>query len=100
LFTDERTDEDMPCWTPDSQFVVFTRQMALATHPNRRDLWAVRVSDGKAFALTQCSPDRWAMAPCVTRDGAAVVFALRRHDHSVLCRLTVNWRAPQAVSIP
>ncbi|MFA0759823.1 MAG: hypothetical protein KEFWMYNX_002161 [Candidatus Fervidibacter sp.] len=100
LFVDEETDEDMPCWTLDGKFVIFTRQKALVTHPERRDLWAVRVADGKAFRLTECQSNWWAMAPCVTPDGKAVVFALRRHDHSVLCRLLVNWADLRSVPLP
>ncbi|MFN4179856.1 MAG: hypothetical protein ACK4I8_06055 [Armatimonadota bacterium] len=91
LFEDESTDEDMPCWTPDGKFVVFTRQIALAAGPQRRDLWAVRVSDKKAFQLTECQKDWWAIAPCVSPDGKTVVFALRRGDHAVICRIFVNW---------
>ena len=100
LFVDEETDEDMPCWTPDGKFVVFTRQRALVTRPERRDLWAVRVADRKAFPLTECQSNYWAMAPCVTADGKAVIFALRRHDHAILCRLTVKWSAPQVQPVP
>lgn len=91
LFEDEKTDEDMPCWTPDGKFVVFTRQIALAAGPQRRDLWAVRVSDGKAFQLTECQKGWWAIAPCVSHHGKTVVFALRRSDHSVICRIFVDW---------
>lgn len=99
LFSDEHTDEDMPCWTPDGKFVVFTRQQALVTRPERRDLWAVRVADGKAFRLTNCPSGWWAMAPCVTPDGKALIFALRRRDHSVLCRLLMNWEDLRSVSL-
>ncbi|MFN3420620.1 MAG: hypothetical protein ACK40X_02690 [Armatimonadota bacterium] len=96
LFEDESTDEDMPCWTPDGKFVVFTRQVALAAGPQRRDLWAIRVSDKKVFQLTDCQKDWWAIAPCVSPDGKAVVFALRRGDHSVICRISVNWNEIKA----
>ncbi|MCS7186110.1 MAG: hypothetical protein N3B10_01655 [Armatimonadetes bacterium] len=91
IFEDENTDEDMPCWTPDGKFVVFTRQIALAARPEQRDLWAVRVSDKKAFQLTECRRNWWAISPCVSPDGKAVIFALRRDDHSVICRIFVNW---------
>lgn len=91
LFEEESTDEDTPCWTPDGKFVVFTRQIALAAGPQRRDLWAVRVSDKKAFQLTECPEDWWAISPCVSPDGKAVIFALRRVDHAVICRIFVDW---------
>lgn len=92
LFVDEKTDEDMPCWSPDGKFVIFTRQTALVKQPDRRDLWAVRVADKKAFRLTECPPEWWAMAPCVQPDGKGIIFALRRKDHSILCRLWVDWK--------
>lgn len=91
IFEDEKTDEDMPCWTPDGKFIVFTRQIALAAGPERRDLWAVRVSDKEAFQLTNCQRKWWAITPCVSPDGKFVIFALRRSDHSVICRIFVDW---------
>ncbi len=96
LFEDESTDEDMPCWTPDGKFVIFTRQIALAAGPERRDLWAVRVSDKKAFQLTECPKGWWAITPCVSPDGKTVIFALRRVDHSVICRIPVDWNEIKA----
>ncbi|MCS7266161.1 MAG: hypothetical protein NZ805_15175 [Armatimonadetes bacterium] len=91
IFEDESTDEDMPCWTPDGKFIVFTRQIALAAGPERRDLWAVRVYDKKAFQLTNCQRNWWVITPCVSPDGKFVIFALRRSDHSVICRISIDW---------
>ncbi|MCS7191678.1 MAG: hypothetical protein NZ937_01680 [Armatimonadetes bacterium] len=91
IFEDEGTDEDMPCWTPDGKFLIFTRQTSLAKGPEQRDLWVVRVSDKKAFQLTECQKDWWAISPCVSNDSKSVIFALRRSDHSVICRIFVDW---------
>lgn len=91
LFEDERTDEDMPCWTVDGKFVVFSRQNALASGPKKRDLWAVKLADKTAFQLTECPQNWWAMTPSASPDGKSLVFALRRSDHSVICRIFVDW---------
>ncbi len=99
LWQTPETDEDAPCWTPTGQFIVFTRQKSLATGPTSRDLWALRLSDRKTFRLTKCPPGYWAMEPSVQPDGKAIVFALRRRDHSVICRLWVDWANPQPAPV-
>ncbi|MER3501283.1 MAG: hypothetical protein C4295_07375 [Candidatus Fervidibacterota bacterium] len=88
--------EDEPCWTPNGQFIVFTRQRLL--HPDRRDLWALRLSDKRVFPLTKCPRGYWASSPCVQPDGKAILFTLGRDDHSLLCRLWVDWGRPRPVT--
>ncbi len=90
--------EDEPCWTPNGQFIVFTRQRLFHLHPDRRDLWALRLSDKQVFPLTKCPRGYWALSPCVQPDGKAILFALRRGDHSLICRLWVDWGRPRPVT--
>ncbi|MCS7223329.1 MAG: hypothetical protein NZ959_02030 [Armatimonadetes bacterium] len=99
LVGNDQTDDEEPTWTPDGQFVIFTRQTRITDAPESRDLWAVRVADKKEFQLTKCTPGFWAMSPCVTPDGKSVVFALRRLDHAVLRKVTVNWDNPTPVEV-
>ena len=93
------TYEDNPRWSPDGKFILFTTQKHLTDLPENRDLWAIRLSDRKTFALTECAPECWVLNFCFQPDGKAVLFALRMKDHSVLCRLTLDWGNLKPVKI-